>query len=699
MHGSCQHEPPLCHAELIIDPAQRSYEYQYNKKIRFTLQLDSDQPLQYRKGSDGDLVSTPFHQQAFFSSPVEQWATVCISLSRNARVMKPGRAVEKVILGQSGQPLIYGVNGVYDQDHDLLIAWYERPFEWLSDRFQINDDGAIAYFRVLLGPEPWIVHWQMQYYRQHLGFSHYRPWVYQPNPESIAGWCSWEAYHKNVSLEKVSEAVSMLKDKLQPYGLLYIQIDDGYQKPVQPFKEDGTLAESFIHTNEQFPGGHAALVQTIASRGFKPGIWSNVSVNNPLFAKKSPYIFKDADGDPIICDWLTYCLDMTPSCQKLHIEPLYSAFRDYGYKYVKVDSLRHLLFDGLRPIAASGQISLYEADRRFCDLISMIRNTLGDDCYLLVCWGVLSEAIGKADACRIATDANPSWKAIRMQLFETARWYFAQRILFTIDPDHICVRTNLEWAQSVLSLTSLSGCLMMLSDDPNLYDEKRIDLIKKTLPPLMSTTAETGPLDFAMPAWASDLMDKKELFSETLFGSLWCWHLRSNSQAWVVALRVGIEPQLPLRCTLEALGLDPAKTYFAFDFWQGKYLGLITEALNFHALDLGACQVVAIRQLDHRPQFVASDRHVSMDMVGVKDEIWQESTQILQLLLVGVPGDKNTYWIRIPEGWEMSRIDSKTAIIEEAVVYDAPNQDEKDHILKVSICFLDREDRLDFHFL
>ena len=88
-----------------------------------------------------------------------------------------------------------------------------------------------------------------------------------------------------------------------------------------------------------------------------------------------------------------------------------------------------------------------------------------------------------------------------MQLFESARWFHTHRILFVNDPDHVCVRSKPEWAKSVLSLISLSGELYMLSDDLRAYTGERLDIIRKTLPPMQTCAGETGALSVEYPAY------------------------------------------------------------------------------------------------------------------------------------------------------------------------------------------------------
>jgi hypothetical protein len=136
-----------------------------------------------------------------------------------------------------------------------------------------------------------------------------------------------------------------------------------------------------------------------------------------------------------------------------------------------------------------------------------------------------------------------------MQLYETARWFFTQRILFTIDPDHICVRAKLSYARSTLSLASLSGSLFMISDKPEDYDAERIRMIRQTLPPLATMTAETAPVDYTTPAWpANDRTNQEPAVSQRPFSTLWCFHFRRGGQSWAAAGCTGPKCRYKLAC-------------------------------------------------------------------------------------------------------------------------------------------------------
>lgn len=650
MKGRLGQEPPLYHARISISSDRRVYTFNYNNRFIVTVAIETDQALTFRLGSDGNMMSTPFHQQDFLTSPVEQSATVSIRCVGDCQIMSPSRAGFNAILGQLGKPLIYGVNGFYSLEQDLLISWHGRPWSWQSSQIARNQDYFEAELKVRLGPEPWIIYWCMQYYRMHLGFANHKPWLRRPSPVALAGWCSWEAYNRNVSLDKITQDAAFLAKNLNPYGLSILQVDDGYQPLPQPADDNGSYASSFLQTGSRFPGGHKALVDEIRENGLEPGIWVNVAVSNLQFARNSRYIVKGVDEEPLLFDWLNYCLDMTPECLEEEIKPLYQGLVDAGYTYVKVDTLRHLLYDAFRSLVNRGLLTNEAANGRMRELLRAIRESLGDSTYLLACWGALTEVIGFADACRVATDANPGWKAIRMQLFETARWYFAQRILFTLDPDHICVRTRLPWAQSLLTLSSLSGSLVMLSDQTSAYDQERLELIRRTLPPIATTAAETGPVDYTLPAWPLDHnLESRIASTGLLFGSLWCWHLCRGGQNWAVMLRLAIEPLLAVSVPLDYLNLDPEQEYLVFDFWSQNCVGRISRSIDLPEISLGACQVLSFRAVPLRPQLIATDRHVSMDAVSLSEECWIAGDNRLELNLDGFSGLSLTGWIYVPE--------------------------------------------------
>jgi alpha-galactosidase len=329
---------------------------------------------------------------------------------------------------------------------------------------------------------------------------------------------------------------------------------------------------------------------------------------------------------------------------------------------------------------------------------------MGAESYWLSSWGVLTQMVGLCDACRIAQDAKPEWSGMQMQIVESARWFFAQRILYTNDPDHVCVRAPLEWSRTVLSLVSLSGGLYMLSDPVESYDAERIRIAQQTLPPLTTVAAETGPLDvnYAAFNWTKlhgfafgNQQEKEQALKERRvtpeeearhmaggwktaeadhpFSTLWAIHLDGAAGRWCVAGRFASLPLRASRLRISALALETGRPYLAFDFWRQKYLGQVTDALDVPALPLGHCQIVALRPALERPQLLSSSRHISQDAVSVKSQTWGDGA--LTLELEGVRGTTEAYWLHVPAGFKLAGVSGCGIKLQTGVVQTAGGVD------------------------
>ena len=650
-------EPPFAHARTWYDPDAHRAGLTYNGFDVLLVDFPEDASPKMRYHSDGDFCSAPFHQQLALSCAQETPARVTLRAPGELWNLRPRRArAGEAILGQLGYPLLYGVNGMYLPDWDLLLSWYGCTFAWQTRDIQQTAEGFSASMQVTLGPTPWVVLLQPRYYGEHLGFAEHEPWRFRPNPRAISGWCSWEAYHSDVTQADLENAAAALQP-LRPYGLSVMQLDDGYQQLLVPLDAEHTVNDSWLQLNEKFPDGHAGIVDAMRGGGFEAGIWTNATLTNREACEALDICLRDADGALILGDWIRYVLTCTPEVLATHTTPYYRAFREAGYTYYKSDSLRHLLFDGLQEAVRMGLMDNRTARDKQRAYMRAARAGMGEEAYYLSCWGVLSSSIGVCDAMRVGTDSNPSWGAFSMQLRETARWYFAHRVLFTLDPDVVCVRGPLPWARMLLSLVSLSGGLMMISDAPERYDEERLALIRRTLPGLTVRTAETGALDYTSPACVSipaGMGEDEGSFAishiadtQAPFSSLWCTHFSQGGRHWSVAQRCAVVPLDAIDLDLSALSLDPGKTYAAFDFWGQTRVPVAQGRLSLPALALGDTSVISLVELtDDMPALLGSDRHVSMDAVSVTQ--MEASAERAALTLAGFAGLTVRYALYAP---------------------------------------------------
>lgn len=672
-HPICK-EPPLAHALHRFDEKTGILTYEYNGVTIITVDLKQAGEAGYRHGSDGSIQSIQYIQQIYITTEKPIWASVTFCLSADAINMRPHRAgSNEAILGQTSGVLIEGVNGLYDAEQDLLIDFNGCPWRWKSKKIQQDEYGhSIIKLEVELSEKPFFINLRMQYYRKHLGYSYYKPWERKTIKSAPAGWCSWEAYRRHINEENIRDITGFLEKELKPWGLEYIQVDDGYQKMPLPYDAEITMAEGWMGCDEEkFPDGHHGIVKDIREKGLKPAIWVNANITNPEFPEKNPHDILWFEGKPLHGEWIDLIYSCTPETLKKHVTPLFRSLKEAGYEYVKIDAIRHLLFDGLHEAVRLGIMSNDEAEAKFRAFMEAGREGLGEDIFYLASWGEMHEVVGVCDACRIAMDANPTWAGIHMQLFESARWFFSQRILFVNDPDHACIRTKYEWAQSLLSLISLSGGLYMLSDAKEVYTPERLELIRKTLPPLQTRTAETGPISMDYPAYtwtklhgfAVQSNDKpvkpeditlKEVYDmagiypgmndDHPFSSLWAFHLESEALVndWCVMGRFATVPLHASNIKMGQLGLSEKKQYHAFDFWKETYLGVVQDNMDVPELNVGECQIVALHEVQDVPQFIASTRHVSMDAVSVLNCNYENG--VLNLRLQGVIGYTEKYY-------------------------------------------------------
>ena len=658
--------PPICHARLSGDPKAKIYYLTYNGFDIIKMQFMKDCKPSVRFHSDGDFQSYPFIQQFIIAANQETEMTVTVSFPHEMVCMRPQRAeTGQAILGQWGYPLIHGVNGLYSLVWDYLISWHGYDdFQWQSKAIGKENGVYSASFTFSLGRKPWIVLLKPRFYGMHLGYENHKPWLRRSKEEAVAGWCSWEAYHSDVTQEHIQTAAAVLAP-LRKYGLDTMQLDDGYQNTLVPPAPGKPISESWLITNEKFPNGHQGIVSAMRGAGFRAGIWTNATLTNREACLDYPNVLRKADGELLFGDWIQYIIDCTPEMLAKEIEPYYRKLREAGYDYFKSDSIRHLIFDGLQEAVRLGLLSNEDAHGRMKAYMQAARNGIGEDAYYLSCWGTLSQSIGVCDAMRVATDANASWCAFSMQLRETARWFFAQRVLFTLDPDHVCVRSELPWVRMMLSLVSLTGGLYMISDKPETYDEQRLELVRKTVPGLAVRTAETGPVQHNTPACYSirGRMDPVDTSYDighytkgerAPFASLWCTHFEQSGRNWSVVQRCAVTPLPNAKISAAALGLDANRTYYAFDFWKQTGGIVAGGVFNFPALALGDTTVYGLFDIsDGTPQLVGSDRHISMDVVSVRSVT--PMGQGLELSLSGFAGLTCHYTVYAPNALGMIR--------------------------------------------
>ncbi len=638
----------------------------YDGNVIFDVMCDVDKNIRSFYNTSDILQSSPLTQvrTIAFNDREEHVLRVNLYLSQEAGVMRSKRAEDgEAILGRVGEPLIRGVAGVYDIRRDFLLEWSGGDWEWCDDKMARDENGNLkATFNITITNYYFNIIFRPNYYRSVLSYKNYKPWLRRPNLKSVNGWCSWKAYGDRIKMENIEQTAAFIKDKFSPYGMDVMQIDNGFQRKSPSIEGNVSLAESWMRPSASFPEGPASIAKKISSYGLRPGIWISPGIDK-YAPNDSPRELRCVlpNGRKANSYWINTILDMSDYTITNCFVLTFQAFKDAGFEYVKIDGLRHVFYEGL--LLAYGY---NEAVRRLRNFCLATRLALGDDFYILGCWGIMPEISDSFDACRVASDCGDTWIDHHRQLYYFAEMFPLNRVLFVNDPDHMVMRVSEEWGRAKVSTVSLGGGTYMFSDKPEDLDKERIYILQRGLPSLETYPAESGQMHLDH---ITNYVSEKDVSSEeeamrlvggniepgvdSPFSTLWAVHFAKDWGCWCVVTRNALWSLGESNVELEKLGLDRKKTYLAYDFWEKKFFGEVKEGLPMKALKYGSCQVVSLREKRDEPQFVASTRHVSMDAVSVKNIEWKDKE--LTLTLDCVENTSETYSFFVPEGYKFEK--------------------------------------------
>jgi hypothetical protein len=92
-----------------------------------------------------------------------------------------------------------------------------------------------------------------------------------------------------------------------------------------------------------------------------------------------------------------------------------------------------------------------------------------------------------------------------------------------------------------------------------------------------------------------------------------------------------------------ALGLDPAREYHCFDFWNHRFIGKHKGDTRLEQqLRPGEARMISVRECLQRPQVLSTDRHVMQGYLDLRREEWDERRQVLTGVSRIVGGDPYT---------------------------------------------------------
>jgi len=598
-----------------------------------------------------------------------------LALAGELRTSAQGLAAETRGAAQQRLPLVRTSVG---QSRSLRNnAVYDRHWDWL---FSGPGDGATR-----IGPGrpqggALSFHWESHgptvelafrplWFQQHRNLTYYKPWTYKVFKDPVGGWCSWWAYRDAIDAPQLGAvAQALAAQRMADFGLRWLQLDDGYQTGMG-------LPAGWLEWNAQkFPGGASGAVELIKQSGFQPGIWVYSAFNDEASAKQHPdWFVHDEKGALIQGPWVKYGLDANQKAAlDAVVKPTYKGLRELGFNYVKVDSLRHLLYDAYnhaQPALAKANATPASTLRKY---VETVRQTAGGGTYLLACWGVLPEVIGLVDGCRLGGDG---FGPATLQQYNS--W---NGLVWRNDPDHCDLMPR--WkdvagkSEAVLAearkdsilrptLASMAGAALMLSDRAEVYaDPRNLQGAKCALPVLFSVPGQMYDFD---PSKTDALRTHKR--TEILAGEKpspidadqqgtlapwWLQEIDRPFEHWNVLARFDAAGKglAEADVRFEDLGLDPAPEYLVYEFWSKRLAPVARTGFRAPAAEKGATQVFAIREKLDRPQLVSTSRHISQGAVEITSLNWMPGVNAIEAVSNLIMGETYEITVRAPAGWK-----------------------------------------------
>lgn len=457
----------------------------------------------------------------------------------------------------------------------------------------------------------------------------------------VNGWCSWFYTYEHVTEEEVVRNAELASRILKPFGLEFIQIDEGYQRWHGDWEG-----------NTRFPHGMKWLADKIKSFGLKPGLWVApyvISEPTEVFQKHADWLLKHPDGrlkrvgpwPSEDTDWARnenpkrYGLDIThPGAAQWLYNLFKTIVHQWGYEMLKIDFVDWSILSAFRYYDPS--VSRAEAYRRGFEII---RKAAGEKVHINEC-GPGAISVGLIDSMRIELDQYYGYRAENWKQYAGSptgsiaacakRYYFHKRTWIN-DADHLCIRNlSISQAQAAATIIGLSGGNVISGDRLSDLNPERIEIIRKVFP---SSGNGAKPVDL----FDSDTPEAFALTVKKSFGE------------WTVAAFFNPDETRAVEKIVpsERLWLDPARKYIAFNFWEEQFEGEFSSHLKIMIPPAG-CTLLSIHELPDFPKVIATNRHILQGYIELEQTEWNQEKQTLTGISSGIRGCPYSVFIYLP---------------------------------------------------
>ena len=535
-----------------------------------------------------------------------------------------------------------------------LHSLFDRPTNTViqfPDSSHLNrnpEDASIMDFEISVERKTNLIRLIPDYYTKVLGMPRYVPYDDTYHKTAPTGWNHWLAFFREVTEQDIVNATDWVAENLKDYGMLHIQLDDGYNHPQHRhwYKD---------WDKKTFPHGPKWLVSYIKSKGFIPGLWT-VPYSYCVEHGKQEWFLRNKDGN-IAMDYQGGGeLDFShPDVIRDYWRPLLDSLKSQGWEYYKFDmgstvQMWEKYHDQFYDITKSCYDVSHETMKIFREIMGPeVWHTNHPDN-----WG---GRMGIVDVVGCGMDPGPGWKQMQNFFEVISNNTYQNHIVWYSDPDCIVLRgkptradaaegnnefLNLEEARTCISLLSLAGLQFLSGDDfPNL-EEERLNLIKKCIP--------------IMPIFPIDLFGRgrdKNNYPEIIDLKV---NAKSGIYDVIAVTNWSNKSKSPTVSFEKDLALNIEHPYVVFDFWNEKIVGVFRNKFRTEIPSHGT-KVFMIRRLADRPQLLATNRHIT-GAFSIKEKAWNASQFTLSGTSETVPDVIYSLFVYIPEMVNIARIDA-----------------------------------------
>ncbi|MCF7954256.1 MAG: hypothetical protein K9M75_00500 [Phycisphaerae bacterium] len=457
-----------------------------------------------------------------------------------------------------------------------------------------------------------------------------------PNVYDFPVLCGWSVGHisklpnVNNSAKLIEELEQANKCGLTKYTKVSLRLEpDKYHFDTEQSWWDDAHMQKFNHLVEPYET-IAKWSRKMNSMNGVPYIYMQLGMPSDDFVRKYPQYMLFNDGSEVD--------KRTPNKNWKNKHPHHQPYVTYDYTdkeyskhFVKVWSKLHT--DGIQGVKVDYPATAWRPEGGFDDryattnsayrrAFTLLREAMGKD-------GLIDERnLGESsrpclDVTAGLVDTQRTWgdsnKFVPEMVSKSGLRWYKNRTVFNYYSDTKGVHNLSEgMLQSLITMNFLTSGRLDLATSFSLFTPEVTHIVSRSYPHYRD--AKTArPLDAFTGVIDPQVYDL-ELSPD--------WHrialYNTTEKRSVVSTAISGER------INNAIGLDPAGQYHAYEFWTDTYLGKLPGTARIEReLSPNHCAMISVRKAQPNPQVISTDRHILQGWVELKDIKWDAKKRTL----------------------------------------------------------------------